>query len=245
MLTNLNSRHRNRNKERIHGLYNGIRRRCFDNQVHANVQVFKLNKTISIRFSFRFAVFTFNSFVSDTFFQICCGFIARSLKKAIRCNSIIITSSFIICYQLICRFNLINSKTCIFKRRSLIRHSLLLTSSSYRTCQFCAMEILINGNRAFFCFINRTYAGFDFRCLGIAFALGCHCWHGAQTEGQGGAQQACEKTFCFFHFSTSSLKKNHHRMGGGAARLKGSASARRAVRGAAAGKRCRAARTVP
>jgi len=60
---------------------------------------------------------------------------------------------------------------------------------------------------SFFCFINRTYAGFDFRCLGIAFALGCHCWHGAQTEGQGGAQQACEKTFCFFHFSTSSLKK--------------------------------------
>ena len=53
LLTNLNSRHRNRNKERIHGLYNGIRRRCFDNQVHANVQVFKLNKTISIRFSFR------------------------------------------------------------------------------------------------------------------------------------------------------------------------------------------------
>jgi len=34
-------------------------------------------------------------------------------------------------------------------------------------------------------------------------------------------------------------------MGGKAARLKGSASARRAVRGAAAGKRCRAARTVP
>ena len=52
----------------------------------------------------------------------------------------------------------------------------------------------------FFCFINRTYAGFDCRCLGIAFALICHCWHGAQAEGQGGAQQACEKTFCFFSF---------------------------------------------
>ena len=73
----------------------------------------------------------------------------------------------------------------------------------------------------------------------------CHCWHGAQAEGQGGAQQACEKTLCFFHFSTSSLKKSHHRMGGGAARLRGFTSARRAVRGAAAGKRCRAARTVP
>ena len=35
----------------------------------------------------------------------------------------------------------------------------------------------------------------------------CHCWHSAQAEGQGGTQQACEKTFCFFHFSTSSLKK--------------------------------------
>jgi len=43
--------------------------------------------------------------------------------------------------------------------------------------------------------------------LGIAFALICHCWHSAQAEGQSGAQQACEKTFCFFHFSTSSLKK--------------------------------------
>lgn len=43
------------------------------------------------------------------------------------------------------------------------------------------------------------------RCCSTAFL--CHCWHGAQAEGQGGAQQACEKTFCFFHFSTSSLKK--------------------------------------
>ena len=232
------TRHRNRNQERFYRFSNCSRFAGFHHKIKANREIRELHHAGRVCFFLHADVSnTFNLVVISCFYFAIFINVVRYFRCWFTCFTVII---FLQCG---CSFYPINSKSNIFCGFRAIRNILLFTCTCC-TINLLCMQILINGNRAFLIGINYTVC-----CLRCFWQCGCsrfcHCWHGAQAEGQGGAQQACEKTLCFFHFSTSSLKKSHHRMGGGAARLRGFTSARRAVRGAAAGKRCRAARTVP
>ena len=199
--------HRNRDKERLTCSLDRIRCFGFKHKVKTQRQFFKLNNATGIcrfrtdfSYSCSHATLQFITAGSSIFFCI--------FFPACRPSYIF---TIIIVFQFICTLNLINGKGCtcqrsrrfIFAPLNGFRRKTVSCLAGSGPSIFTVPLILMNRNGTGILRPNRICSG----CRCCSTAIICHCWHSAQAEGQGGAQQACEKTFCFFHFSTSSLKK--------------------------------------
>ena len=202
-----NTGHRNRNEKWCNSSRNRYRFRCLHHNIKTNIKIFEFCYTFftinSRRFHFcpiwRHIIIILNNFLFT------CSSIGSQV--GIDSNRTRFTATLIIVNQIIRIHDLINRKAYPVYSFSFSGNRL-----SFVCCRRICLpvtsifhQVLVNSKCTLSASVNRCHRCSS-RCICTCYIL-CHCWHGAQAEGQGGAQQACEKTFCFFHFSTSSLKK--------------------------------------
>ena len=187
--------HRNRYQERLHRACNLIRGTSFNNYIQTKLEIGKLGNAVlaSRCCSDRsgIALIRFNRILGVV--QVC-----------IDCNLCLAIRTVIVIPERGTVHNLINAERCTFQWCSTIGEVIYIVLFTSAVRLYLAIVlILMNRNGTGILRPNILW----WCCRRCFTVVRCHCWHSAQAEGQSGAQQACEKTFCFFHFSTSSLKK--------------------------------------